>query len=70
MYDALTVYLTSLEAKGVKYFHIFSIDNILNLVADPLFVGVCISKNADCAAKVYFCAFFKRAFKLVFYCKK
>lgn len=39
-------------SRGVKYLHAHSIDNILVQVADPIFVGYCITKNADCAAKV------------------
>ncbi|KAJ4456857.1 putative UDP-N-acetylglucosamine pyrophosphorylase [Paratrimastix pyriformis] len=54
IYQALseTGMLRDMTQRGVKYLHAFSIDNILCKVADPLFMGLCISQHADCAAKV------------------
>lgn len=43
--------LEQMEARGVKYLHIFSIDNALVKPADPVFIGHCITQNADCGNK-------------------
>lgn len=52
IYEALRDYLPELEGRGVKYMHIYCVDNILNRVGDPVFVGAAIKHGADCAAKV------------------
>lgn len=44
--------LDDMEKRGIKYIHVFSIDNALTKPADPLFVGYCIRQNADCGNKV------------------
>ncbi|CAH0404048.1 unnamed protein product [Chilo suppressalis] len=44
--------LKDIGKRNVKHLHAHSVDNILIKVADPVFIGYCKSKNADCAAKV------------------
>lgn len=38
--------------RGIKYLHVFSIDNALTKIADPAFIGYCIMKDSDCGNKV------------------
>ncbi|GMS95857.1 hypothetical protein PENTCL1PPCAC_18032, partial [Pristionchus entomophagus] len=51
LYSALHPLLSQLSSKGVKYIHVYSVDNVLCKVADPLMIGLAIDKRADCMAK-------------------
>ena len=44
--------LADMEARGIEFLHVFAIDNSLVKPADPVFVGYCLSQNADCGNKV------------------
>jgi UDP-N-acetylglucosamine/UDP-N-acetylgalactosamine diphosphorylase len=44
--------LDDMTQRDVQYLHVFSIDNALTKIADPVFIGYCIDQNADCGNKV------------------
>ena len=50
--DKTRTVLTDLAARNVRYVHSYCVDNCLVRIADPVFVGYCLQKQADCAAKV------------------
>ncbi|CAI4231960.1 unnamed protein product [Auanema sp. JU1783] len=51
IYSALANILPDLKKKGIKYFHIYCVDNILCKIADPTFIGYAIDRNADVVTK-------------------
>lgn len=44
--------MSDLKAHGIKYIHGYCVDNCLVKVADPVFLGACIERNAPLGSKV------------------
>jgi UDP-N-acetylglucosamine/UDP-N-acetylgalactosamine diphosphorylase len=45
-------YLTELKERGVEWLTVFSVDNVLQRINDPCFVGATLASGCDCGAKV------------------
>ena len=39
------------KKRGVEWFNVFAVDNVLQRIADPVFVGATVLSNANCGAK-------------------
>ncbi|PAV77716.1 hypothetical protein WR25_01133 [Diploscapter pachys] len=51
LFSAISKYLPELDKRGVKYVHVYCVDNVLARVADPIFTGIAVEKGADVLTK-------------------
>lgn len=44
--------LSEIRARGIEWLNAFAVDNVLQRIADPVFVGACIAEGVNCGSKV------------------
>lgn len=44
--------ISDMKKRGIQYLYAYCVDNCLARVGDPVFLGYCISRNAQCGTKV------------------
>ena len=44
--------LKLVEAEGIEWLNVFAVDNVLQKIADPVFLGAVLEKNFECGSKV------------------
>lgn len=49
---AKTGILDDVKKRGIKWLNIFAVDNVLQQIADPLFIGAVLERDVVCGAKV------------------
>jgi UDP-N-acetylglucosamine/UDP-N-acetylgalactosamine diphosphorylase len=54
LYDGLIKYgiIDQMKDRGIKYVHIYCVENVLIKIADPVFTGICIKNKIDSGVKV------------------
>jgi len=43
--------IADMQKRGIQWIHVYGVDSATVLVADPVFVGYCIQRDAMCGAK-------------------
>lgn len=44
--------LSIVKEAGIEWLNVFAVDNVLQRIADPVFVGACINQGCSCGSKV------------------
>ena len=44
--------LSEIRSRGIEWLNAFAVDNVLQRIADPVFVGACIAEGVNCGSKV------------------
>jgi UDP-N-acetylglucosamine/UDP-N-acetylgalactosamine diphosphorylase len=69
LYDGLIKnrILDQMKGRGIKYIHIYCVENVLIKIADPVFTGICIRNNIDSGVKVKLYLIFFIIFELFYF---